>query len=142
MQDKKLLILSILGATLLFAGALWLKTNSVSAAAYPSMIDKIAEKFNLNEDEVADVFNEMRLERQQERQKQMESGLDEAVQDGVITAEQKELLLNKHAEMQTEREEHRKEMQSWFENQGIDPQSLAPYRKFGRLGFKHGFKAK
>lgn len=77
------------------------------------------------------VFDEARQEQQQQlqeqRRAQMEKRLDEAVGDGVITAEQKQALLDKDAEMQTKYEQLREEMQQWQEQSGIDFEALAPY---------------
>ena len=49
----------------------------------------------------------------------MEARLDRAVNDGVITANQKQALLNKHAEMQGKRNQMREEMQKWMEEKTI-----------------------
>ena len=92
--------------------------------------------------EAVDVFDETCEERQQERQTQMEAKLDEAISDGVITADQKQLLLDKRAEMQQEREQKREEMKTWREESGIDFKALAQYKgdRGGHgLGKMHGF---
>lgn len=135
----------------MLVGAFWAgKTTAQAIGSKQTLVDKLAERFNLNKDEVTGVFNELQEERQQQRQADMESKLDEAVNDGVITAEQKQVLLDKYAEMQKIQEQlnqKRKEMQQWMENSGIDFEKLAPYRigfggpGFGRLGFGrgHGF---
>jgi len=89
--------------------------------------------------EAVDVFDEACEERQQERQTQMEAKLDEAVGDGVITAEQKQALLDKRAEMQQEREQKREETKTWREESGIDFEALAPYKSgYGGKGFGPG----
>ena len=108
------------------------------------VVDKLVEKFDLNEDEVVGVFDEIHQERLQQKQEQMEAGLDEAVAAGVITSDQKQALLDKQAEMQQEREQQREEMRQWREESGIDFEALAPYkggcggRGFGP-GERHGF---
>ena len=89
--------------------------------------------------EAVDVFDEKHQERQQERQTQMEANLDEAVGDGVITAEQQQTLLDKRAEMQQERAQKREEMKTWREESGIDFEALAPYHAgYGGKGFGPG----
>lgn len=107
------------------------------------VVDKLVERFNLNEDEVAGVFDEARQERRQEmqeqRQEHMEERLDEAVGDGVITADQKQALLNKRAEMQEKREQLREEMRTWMDENGFDCETLAPYCVgYGGRGFGPG----
>jgi hypothetical protein len=96
---------------------------------------------------VSDVFDEVRQEHQQQRQADMEAKLDEAVSDGVITAEQKEALLEKQAEWQEKNRQMMEERQKWMEESDIDFEKLAPYRVgFGGKGFAgpdfgrgHGF---
>ena len=67
-----------------------------------------------------------------------EDRLIRAVSDGVITKEQKQALLDKWGEKKTHREEHRAEIQAWFEEQGIDTKALHDYGGFGHKGF--GFR--
>lgn len=110
---------------------------------YPPLVEKLMEKFGLKEEEVKSVFEEVRQERQQQRQKFIETRLDEAVKDGVITAEQKQALLNKNAEMQEKQRQMNEERRKWMEESGIDFEKLAPYRVgFGGRGFRqgHGFR--
>ncbi len=65
----------------------------------------------------------------QARQEQIAERLDEAVEDGVITADQKQTLLDKRAEMHEKHEQLREEMHQWMEESGIDHEALAAYRK-------------
>lgn len=68
----------------------------------------------------------------------MEERLNQAVDDGVITAEQKEALSSKFAQLQQKREQHQAELEAWFKEQGIDPKALTPYGGFGHhMGFVH-----
>lgn len=71
------------------------------------LVDKIADKFNLNENEVKAVFDEHRDEMQAKHQARMEKRLDEAVVEGEITEEQKAAILAKRDELKSEREAHR-----------------------------------
>lgn len=130
---------------------------------YPPIIQKLVERFGLNEDEVKAVFDEAREEKQGQMQAHFEERLNQAVVEGEITEEQKQAILNKHEEMKTnrqanrgefknltteEREErkekmqaHREEMKAWAEENGIDssllPMLLGGGRKpgFGGPGF-------
>ncbi len=155
--SKKVLVASaVVGGLALGSTVL---SNPVSAhmnGASTDIIQRIAQRFNLNEADVQTFFDDMRTERQQQRQADMEARLDEAVTAGVITAEQKALVIAKMAEhhdemeaergehgerasmsaeeRQTEREEHRAEreshrqdMESWAESNGIDWESLQTY---------------
>lgn len=138
-----LLIFSLVLAALTIGGALW-SGRTVARAITPSqsIVDKLTERFDLNKDEVAGLFDEMRQEREQKMQAYMESRLNETVKDGVITAEQRQALLNKHQEMWEKQNQLRQEMRQWMEQSGIDFEKLAPYGGFGHhMGFGpgHGF---
>jgi len=101
------------------------------------MIEQLSERFNLNEDEVNQAVDEFRQERQNEMQARHEDHLNQAVQDGVITNDQKQALLNKHEEMRQEREKKWTEMQAWMEESGIDFQALKEYG-VGQVGLGCG----
>ena len=141
---KKILIVGL--ALIGLVGTGWVFTERVLAteadAFNQPVVDKLVERFDLNEEEVVGVFDEMHQERQQERQAQMEAGLDDAVAAGVITSDQKQALLDKQAEMQEKHEQLREEMKTWRDESGIDFEALAPYhvgcggRGFGKM---HGF---
>lgn len=145
---KNLVVISaiVLGG-LVLAGTLWAgKTTAQAISPNQSVVGKLVERFNLNKDEVTGVFDEVWEERQQKMQAYMESRLDEAVKDGVITAEQKEAFLKKQAEWQEKQRQLREEMRKWMEESGIDFEKLAPYRigfggprGFGKGGHFGGF---
>lgn len=99
-----------------------------------SIIDRIAAKFNLDEEEVAQVFEEERAEREAARQQKVEDRLTQAVEDGKLTEEQKAKTLAKLEELQAVREawqdktpEERHEakhelhaaLEQWAEDNGI-----------------------
>jgi len=88
---------------------------------FPTLIQKIIDKFSLNSGEVEKVMKEEQTERQTEMKVRREARLEEAVKAGVITAEQKAALLNN-------------ERQQWLEQSGIDLEKLAPYGGFGGPG--------
>lgn len=128
-----ILLISIYGASHVSAG------NEINRSG---LISKIAQKFNLKESEVAEVFEQERMEMWQEKQNQREVNLNKAVGDGVITEDQKNKLLEKminwQAERFAQRVDHREEMQEWFTENGIDHEKLIPY--MGRGG--HGERMK
>lgn len=102
---------------------------------HTEIAQKIAEQFNLNEADVQAVFDAVHEERQQEMQesasRRSEEKLNKAVEDGVLTQEQKDALMQKMQEHSGERQQNREEMQTWFEEQGIDETKLHEYLGFG-----------
>ncbi len=112
-----------------------------------SLVTKIATKFNLNEQEVSQTFEEFRTEnrsnRQEKKQEMFESRLNSKVEDGTITEDQEYAILQKHEELMGEMDEMydlspeerqekmadvHEEMQAWAEENGIDMDD------FDRLG--------
>ena len=140
---KRKITLALAAITLLGSlgyGATIAVVRADEAQGHP-MIQALAERFGLNEDEVEEVFDEIRADRFAQMQQAHEDGLNQAVEDGVITQEQKNALLAKHEEKSQERQQHREEMQAWFEEEGIDHEALKEYmggfgkhRKFGKMG--------
>jgi hypothetical protein len=114
-----------------------------------TIIQKITERFNLNQSEVEEFFNQQRDERHQEKQAKAEENLNQAVADGKITEEQKSQILAKQEEFKNQREsskdlsneerkqkmtEHREEMKKWAEENGIDMKDI----RGGEKGGLHG----
>lgn len=135
-MKKKIIFLGLALSALVLAGLVGVKTIQAEGNGnYPPLIQKLVERFNLDANEVQEVFDEVREERHQEMQARMEERLNQAVEEGKITEEQKEAILAKKAEMQArgeelkdlspeERkeamEEHREEMKAWLEENGLD----------------------
>ena len=134
MTKKLLITLIVLGglvsAGYFGAGAIFADDNN----PHDTLITRIAQKFNLNENDVEAVFQSVRDERQAEMKKRQEERLNDAVSDGVITEEQKNAILTKMQEHQAVRGQNREEMQKWFEEQGIDQTKLRDYLGFGGRG--------
>lgn len=128
-----LLTLGVLISTGYFGANAILAEDSNSKNPHSTLITKIAQKFNLNEDEVAAVFDAVRDEKMAEMKQKHEESLSRAVSDGVITEEQKEALLSKMGDFKTKVKLNRRQMQTWFEEQGIDETKLRPYLGFGRV---------
>ena len=70
-----------------------------------SIMERIAERFGLSSGDVQQVFNEERNERQTEMQQRQEDRLDQLVNDGKITEDQKNSVLDKCEEWRAERED-------------------------------------
>lgn len=139
MKRKKILIITsaVIGALLLISAA-GVGARVVMAQnldSYPSIVQKLAQRFNLNPDEVEQVFDEERDERRQKVQDNFEEELDEAVKDGKITEAQKNAILKKQAEMQEEQEKLREELENWAEENSIDFEQIG---LCGGRGFRGG----
>jgi len=132
-----------------------LPTHAQDSGSYPQVVQRIAEHFGLNQDEVAEVFEEVHAEHHAEMLTSFEDRLSEAVENGDITEDQKQAILDKHEEMQAKMDEIRsqdlsreqmhdqmkayhEELKAWAENEGID----IPFMnlKFGGNG--HGDRMK
>jgi len=157
MKTKTLIFSAVAVGAIVLTGLYGLSAVSVGAQGVISnpITQRLAERFNLNSDEVQEVFQEMRQEKREMFQIHFGEKLDEAVSEGVITQEQKEVILSKKIEMQERKEEFRnlsaeerkqaiielkQEMKDWAEENNIDFQSFkgsfAP--KSGGKGFFKG----
>src|SRR4030043_1625048 len=108
------------GATLGVAGL-----NTISAATNSSnspLIENLAKKFNTTTDEVKGVFEQTREQRQEEMKKQIEENLTQAVKDGKITEDQKNTILSKMTNIQTQMEEAmnaREDVKNWVDDNNL-----------------------
>lgn len=96
-----------------------------------NLVDKIAQTFNLNKDDVQKVFDEDKVARQAERTAEMSERLQDAVDDGKITAAQKTLIESKMKEQQAARQAEADSLKEWADGQGISMQYLMG-------GMRHG----
>lgn len=133
LKKKTLVTLLTLGV-LLSSGAFGANAILADEESNPhkTLVTRIAQKFNLKEDEVQAVFDAVRDEKFEEMKKTREDKLSQAVSDGVITEEQKQALLQKMDEHLEDRKTHKEEMQKWFDEQGIDETKLHQYMGFGK----------
>lgn len=141
-------------AALAMVGGMFYASQGVSAQVATSeagephqFAQRIAERFGLNAEEVHAVMQELRQEKRQQKQERMQERLDELVAAGELTAEQRDALQQKHAELAQERlanteewqslsrderrelkQSRRQEMREWAETQGIDLSVLRPDR--------------
>jgi len=142
MKNKKFLIIAlVVGLTL--AGAAVLGVGVASAyfggKSKEAVSQKLAEKLGVSSDKVSTAMDEIQVERQAERKASNSAKLDKAVSDRVITAEQKQKILDKMDETQQKRESEREEMQKWQDENNIDWEKLHSYgigMRFGGRG--HG----
>ena len=120
------------GATIGLAGL-----NTISAATSSdgsSLIENLAEKFNVSTDEVKGVFEQTRQGRQAEMKKQTEEKLTQAAKDGKITDAQKNTILSKIENIQKQQEEAmnaREDLRNWASDNNVDLGSILPVKGFG-----------
>lgn len=115
MKGKKLLAVTGMLASVGIAGVLGLSTVSAdtgSPAGRDNLISKIAEKFNLEENEVQAVFDEHRDEMHAGRRTQLEERLTQAVSDGKLTEDQKSKVIAKFDEFSKQQQDNRENFQS------------------------------
>lgn len=150
---RKYLIIPVLGLALLgfvvYGTARAYAENE--SGGYPPIVQKLVERFGLNEEEVKNVFDEVREERRAEMQARLEDRLNKAVENGDLTEAQKEAILAKKEEMRGSRGElkdlspeerrakmqaHKEEMRAWAEANDIDLSQM--HSLLGR-GHRDGF---
>ena len=147
--NKKILIplfaLAVVGVSVLGATSALASTTSNTES---TIVQKIADKFGLNKDEVQKVFDQERADRKSQMEQKFEDNLTSLVNDGKITDAKKTLILNKHKELEAQKgsqksdfknltPEERKsqmdakktELENWAKENGIDLKYL-----FGGFG--------
>ena len=135
------------------------QTSISDQSPMASLVQKIADKFGLNKDEVQAVFDQNRQEHQAQMQAKSEEQLSQDVTDGKITEEQKQKILEKRQELQENRqskmeemrnmtaeerkaamEKERQELENWVKENGIDHNYLMGGFKGHFDGFRGGWK--
>jgi hypothetical protein len=114
------------------------QTNSSSST---SIVDEIAQKFNLNKQDVQAVFDQHHQEREAARQQKLQTALDKDVSEGKITSAQETLILDKLKELQSYRDslksktpqerrqlmaQERSQLEQWAKDNNI-PTGIAPF---------------
>ncbi len=147
--EKKFFLPTILALSVL-AVVIVRDASAANQNYYPPIVAKIADRFNLNIDDVQKVFDEERDKRRAEMFARLSERLDDLVEIGKITPAQKELILDKHEEMKDaiddlsglSFEERRQkimqlksEFREWMEESDIDVPS-----GFFRYGFSMGHR--
>ncbi len=117
-------------------------------------MQRIAQRFNLNQTDVQKVFDEQKTEMHTQKKAELETRLNQAVKDGKITAVQKEAILSKYSEMDSSKEldkeqfhnmtpeqrqqamqKKRTELETWAKQSGISLQTLQGLMGHGGHGF-------
>ena len=78
--------------TIAAASVMGIGAASAQSSSGTSIVDRIATKFNLNRDEVQSVFDEKHEEMQAKRAEKQSTKLQELVDNGMLTADQKTAL--------------------------------------------------
>jgi len=149
-MNKKIIISSLVLAALVGAGSkVVTTTHAQESNSIPPMVEKLAERFNINQNEVESFFEEQREEHRAEMEAKREEALNTAVSEGKITEAQKNAILAKmeenkpnretmqnlsREERDAQREEHRSKMEAWAKDNGIDLSVL----DLGRGGPENG----
>ncbi len=119
MKNSLLIGLSTTAVTLSIVGLAGM-ASAQSTSNSTGIIDKIATKFNLNKSDVQAVFDTNKTEQKAARHEKMSDKLQELVDKGAITADQKAKITAKWAEQKTKRDEARTELEKWASDNGID----------------------
>ncbi len=153
-MNKKIIIPAV---ALAFFGITIFGVNTVSAhglGAQPEFVVNLAQKLGVSEDSVKNALDQIHQEHRADMQVKFEERLNQAVTDGKITEEQKQLILQKHSEIMEQRvsnhealqnmtpDERREamkslhtELESWATEHGID---LSYFRFEKRMGMREG----
>lgn len=103
---RKTPMIAAIAITALLTGASVTYAASTVRTEEPmdSLVTAIATKFNLNEDEVQQVFEDQHAQMESMHQQKMADRLAQAVVDGTLTQEQAEIITAKQAELKSQRE--------------------------------------
>ena len=142
-RNKKSLMVAAVITTLGSVGALGMQTANAapdtSTDPMSSLVQKIADKFNVNSDDVQEVFDAQRTEMEATREQEMKDKLAQAVNGGKLTQDQANKITAKLAEMKANRdsmkdktgdERHaamktaRDELKKWAEDNNIPMEYL------------------
>ena len=137
--SKKVIIPTITLITLLSIG--FLGTSVINANdntdTYTPVVQRLAETFGLEENDVQAVFDAVRDERHDQMKTRLEDRLNQLVSENTISEDQKNALLQKRQEM----EESRNQMRTFFEENNLDPnQLMLGFEQDAQKGFKSGHR--
>ncbi|MFH2019491.1 MAG: hypothetical protein ABII80_02665 [bacterium] len=140
-MNKKLYLIPAIALIALLTYTSIAKADNTVGPWHQEMVSQLATKLGVSQESVDSALTEVGEQRRAEHQYQMQVNLEDRLQtlidEGKLTASQRDAWLNKHEELQAEREveraTHHDEMQAWFAEQGIDPTII------GSLGQGNGF---
>ncbi len=113
MQKRKMIIPAlVLGVATVVGVSSFSNVSANEESQYSPIVQRIAEKFSLNQDDVEQVFEDGREEHRAEMKKNREERLSELVSEGKLTEDQKNALIAKQEENRVKSEERRNEFQN------------------------------
>lgn len=152
MKDKAklgLLVAAAILATTVGTSAIYAQTGEGGSNTF---VQQLAQKLGVSEDKVQTAVNEIHTDRHAQMEKAYEDRLTTAVSNGELTEQQKQLLLQKHKELEDQRasqieslknktpeerrtamEQKRTELETWAKQNNIDLKWLM----FGGKGGHH-----
>lgn len=121
-MNKKLLLGAVLLALIVGFGLTNVpKVHAQEESSWlPPIIQNFVDRFNLDQDEVDEFVQEQQEQRQQEMQDRREEHLNQLVEEGKLTEEQRSLLEQKMEERWQEKEQEREEWQNWLQENNIE----------------------
>ncbi len=148
-----LVLLSIGGVACV--GEINAQASEEAEIEYPLLVERFAERFDLDPDEIMDFLDELKEERIADAEERFEERLDELVKDEKITGDQKEAILDKKEELKTFKEDlenmtvseareaikdMHKELKDWAEENGLDLRNFFPKDEAHAFGLKSFIK--
>lgn len=126
-----------MGVTALTAVTIFTSHTLAAATSNQTLNERLAEKLNLDRVKVDSALNSIEEENFANRQAEGKTKLDQAVKDGVITADQEQKIIDRKKELHNERQKQRMELKQWISDNNIDTTKLREYGigiDFGRFG--------
>lgn len=136
----------LIAAIALVAGTSYVSAQTPANTPGLSIVQRVSQRFGLNQSDVQSVFDQHRLEMQAEHRTRMEERLNQLVAEGKLNETQKQAVLKKMQEMQTQKlsmmenfrtmtpeqrqtemKKKRDEMKAWADSIGIDPSILGGF---------------
>jgi hypothetical protein len=173
MDLKKKFILPaimIMALGLALAGGAYVKAQATTSdgGIHKTIIQRLVERFNLNTADVQAVFDAERADRQAQMTADFNTKLDALVTSGALTDAQKQAILTKRQELQSQEqsetngqkptwtpgtkptqeqidamkakmEARKQDIETWAKQNGIDAKYLYLLGGFGHEGHGHGF---
>ena len=134
---NKKTILSIAALTLALSGG-FMGINKVYAddatEKFRPMVQRIAERFGLDQTEIETFMTEQRETMREERRQGMEARINQAAEDGQLTEDQKNSLLAKMGEICDGTREQKGKLREWAEENEINLREL----NVGQFGLGKG----
>jgi len=144
--NKKLLIIPAIAIGVAISGAALWPTGIAKANGNGNgdmMTQQLAQKLGIDQDKVSGAMDQIHEEKQARMQDEQKTKLQEAVDAGTITSEQKDAILTRQTEQQQKREQERTENQKWLSDNNLDRETLRDLGVgmggHGRKGMGMGF---